>query len=602
VKRLTLFSLAILAASLLFSLPSGLQPEHDARYLKVAIAYELNDDGSWDMTCEQRARLDTYFAVNRALGETFIVYNPEFQKLEVLKSETTMADGRKVPSPENAYNEVLPFAAHHFADFSHLREMVVTHTGLERGAVIDLKYRIHTRAGFLPAFAGREVLARPFPVDAYSLEIRIPATKQLFFAAGGFDGEIASEIVSDQALKKYLFRFSGLAPLPREPLAVAGSEPFLAFALTPDWAAALPLAEESLVLPAVLADKVGKLKTQHPALPELLAALQKIAASEIRNCSLGVEATGWHSRPLERVVQSNYATRLEKALLLGAMLKKAGLDAEMLAVAAGPGLAAPAATPLQVGEFWLKVPAAGAFLDPCREQHEFFPYALQGRDAWNFASGSLEKLPLSTWESNVVGVTGRVQLSADKASGTLVVAARGMFHHYNEAAADHGTFIAAILKGIFPVEKVEVKKLQELTRKQVRAEAAFDGKWLKDSGAGFQRLEAFHLPGLNENMAVLGKRGSDLALEAPFRVSLDLEVEPAKDLNLEYSAPALERRNKLGRFARSLTVGNNGVMRLVAEVVLECGVVPPGDYPLLRELLLPYFTPDLWLLFKKQKP
>lgn len=597
-KRLTLFGLAILAASLLFSLPAGLQPAHDARFLKLAIIYELNEDGSWDMTCEQRARLDTYFAVNRALGETFIVYNPEFQKLEVLKSETTMADGRKVPSPENAFNEVLPFAAHYFADFSHLREMVVTHTGLERGALVDLKYRIHTRAGFLPAFAGREVLARPFPVDEYSLEIRIPASRQLFFAGGGFDGEIVTEIVSDQALRKYLFRFSDLAPLPREPLAVAGSEPFLAFALTPDWAAALPLAEAARVLPAALADKVGKLKTQHPALPELLAALQKIVASEIRNCSLNIEATGWHSRPLERVVQSNYATRLEKALLLGAMLKKAGVDAEMLAVAAGPELAVPAATTL--GEFWLKVPAATAYLDPCREQHEFFPYALQGRDAWNFAGGSLEKLPVSARAENGVEVTGRVQLSADKASGTLVVTARGMFHHYNEAAADHGKFVTALLKRIFPVEKAEVKSLLELTRKQMRAEAAFDGKLLKDSGAGFQRLEAFHLPGLNDNMVILEKRKSPLALEAPFRVSLDLEIEPAPELKLEYAAPALERRNKLGYFTRSLTAGKNGVMRLVADVVLENGVVSPGDYPLLRELLLPYFSNDFGLVLKKQ--
>lgn len=597
-KRLTLFCLAILAASLLFSLPAGLQPAHDARFLKLAIAYELNEDGSWDMTCEQLARLDTYFAVNRALGETFIVYNPEFQKLEVLKSETTMADGRKVPSPENAFNEVLPFAAHHFADFSHLREMVVTHTGLERGALVDLKYRVHTRAGFLPAFAGREVLARPFPVDEYSLEIRIPAAKQLFFAGGGFDGEIVTEIISDQALKKYLFRFSGLAPLPREPLAVAGSEPFLAFALAPDWATGLPLAEASQVLPAALAGKVDKLKAENPAIPELLAALQKIAAGEIRNCNLGIEATGWRFRPLERVVQSNYATRLEKALLLGAMLKRAGVDSEMLAVSSGPDLAVPAATPLQLGEFWLKVPAAKAYLDPCREQNEFFPYPLQGRDAWNFAGGSLEKLPLSARADNGVEVTGRVQLSADKASGTLAVTARGMFHHYNEAAADHGKFVTAILKKIFPVEKAEVGKLLELTRQQIRAEVTFDGKWLEDSVAGFQRLEAFHLPGLNENMVILEKRESDLALEAPFRVSLDLEIEPAKDLKLEYAAPALERRNKLGRFTRSLTAGKNGAMRFAAEVVLDNGVVSPGDYPLLRELLLPYFAPDFGLVFK----
>ncbi len=164
-------------------------PASDARFLDIEISYRLQNDGSWDMECRQRVRLDTYFAVNRALGETFIVTNPDFQKLEVLKSETTMADGRKVASPANAFNEVLPRAAHGFADFSHLREMVVTHTGLERGAIVELQYRIHTQPGFLPVFSGREPLTRDFPVDRYRLAITIPAGESLRYRVFGSHAE-----------------------------------------------------------------------------------------------------------------------------------------------------------------------------------------------------------------------------------------------------------------------------------------------------------------------------------------------------------------------------------------------------------------------------
>ena len=188
-KRLTLFCLAFLAAWTLFAPARGAAPTHDARFLKMEISYQLNADGSWDMTYKHQVRLDTYYAFNRALGETFIVYNPDFQKLEVLKSETTMADGRQVASPENAFNEVLPFAAHGFADFSHLREMVVTHVGLERGAVVELAYRIHTKAGFLPDFSGREELAMAFPVDLYSLSIKVPADRELHYRVSGLQVE-----------------------------------------------------------------------------------------------------------------------------------------------------------------------------------------------------------------------------------------------------------------------------------------------------------------------------------------------------------------------------------------------------------------------------
>ena len=61
-KRLTLFCLAFLAAWTLFALPVGAAPTHDARYLRMDISYQLNADGSWDMTYKHQVRLDTYYA------------------------------------------------------------------------------------------------------------------------------------------------------------------------------------------------------------------------------------------------------------------------------------------------------------------------------------------------------------------------------------------------------------------------------------------------------------------------------------------------------------------------------------------------------------
>jgi len=194
-----------------------------------------------------------------------------------------------------------------------------------------------------------------------------------------------------------------------------------------------------------------------------------------------------------------------------------------------------------------------------------------------------------------------VQLTAEGASGTLVVAARGMFNRYNEATADPGKFITGILKRIFPVEKAEVGKLLELTRQQTRAEVTFSGKWLKETGPGFLAADVVRLPGLAENMVILDKRESPLALDAPFQVSLNLEIQPAKGLKLEYAAPNLERRNELGHYARGLVIEKKGLLRFSQSIALDKALIGPEKYPLLRELLLPYFAPDLWLLFKKEK-
>ncbi len=595
-KRLTLFFLAVLAAWALFALPA-----HDARFLNVAITYELHEDGSWDMTYEHQVRLDTYYAFNRALGETFIVYNPDFQKLEVLKSETTMTDGRKVASPPNAFNEVLPFAAHGFADFDWLREMVVTHVGLERGAVVDLKYRVHTKAGFFPVFSGREILSRDFPVDRYRLTINIPAGQSLIYRVFGRQTE--AEVSNVSTGKLYTFELNSLPPAAHEPLSPIQAEAFIVFSSARNWEQTLALVSTCLPLPAALVEKVKKLQAQNPTWPDLLSALQNAVAVEVQNCSLGPETTGWRPRPLERVFQSNYGTRLEKALLLEAMLRKAGADSELLAVATGTNFAEDVPAMSQIGEYWLKTFDGSkiVYLDPCHEQDEFFPYRCQSFAAFNRARMELEKMPAANRDQNSVEISGTVALDPAGTSGSLKVSARGVFNRYAAAAESSAGFIEALLKKIFPVQKVEMKKLLLLSKSEFGAEVTFSGPWLKDIGSGFLNVDACRLPGLAENMVILDKRESPLALEGPFQVSLRLDIEPAAGLKLEYAAPNLERRNELGRFSRSLATEKNGSLRFSAAVVLEKGVVSPGDYPLLRELLLPYFAPDFWMVFRKEK-
>jgi hypothetical protein len=599
-KRL---SILLLALSSLFALPGGSLPPYDARYLNLAITYTLNADGSWDMEYQHQVRLDTYYAVTRAFGETFIVYNPDFQKLEVLKAETTMADGRKVAAPANAFNEVLPYAAHGFADFSGLREMVVTNTGLERGAVVDLHYRIHTRAGFAPAFSGREALTRDFPIDTYALEIVVPAGLELHY--GVFGNDAAVKMSSQGETDRYAFTFFKRATAAHEPLAHPQSEPFIVFSTAAGWEQALAMENAAAQLPPAVAGEVEKLKAQYPDRADLLAALQKAVAVEVQNCGLGVEATGWRSRPLARVALSNYGTRLEKALLLQAMLKQAGLSSELLGVA-GDAFDPKVATGLQLNEFWLKVPQAPGgpqswYLDPFQEQQELFPYRCHGLDAYNLDCQKLETMPASDWERSGVEISGTVLMDPAGATGTVLVTARGRFQSYGEVALDNGKFVTWLLKKFFPVEKLEIKKLLALTRGEFRAEATFSGPWLMDAGSGYFNADAMHLPGLTDSMVQLAKREAPMLLEAPFKVSVNLDLEPAAGLKLEYAAPDVKRENETGYFSRSLVVEKNGRLRFSQDCGIAKSLIGPEKYPLLREVLMPYFTPDFWLVFKKEK-
>ena len=166
----------ILTVILFISLASGAQEiTSDAVYQEQTKEYTLNKDGSWSYHYSHKLLINSYFAFHNLYGEDFIVYDPAFQKLKVNRSVTTMADGKQVASPENAYNEVLPGFAANIPAWNRLREMVVTHTALERGAIIDFDYTLTTSKGYTQALMGNEQLWMNSPVKILTFIIHVPS-------------------------------------------------------------------------------------------------------------------------------------------------------------------------------------------------------------------------------------------------------------------------------------------------------------------------------------------------------------------------------------------------------------------------------------------
>ena len=100
----------------------------------------MNPDGRIDYRYIKKLKLQSYRSFNSLYGETFISYNPAFQSLKINEVYTIMADGKKNPSPSNAFNEVLPAFAANAPAYNNLREMVITHSGKEMNEVINLDY------------------------------------------------------------------------------------------------------------------------------------------------------------------------------------------------------------------------------------------------------------------------------------------------------------------------------------------------------------------------------------------------------------------------------------------------------------------------------
>lgn len=165
-KRIILF-LYILIPCLTFA------QQDNAVYHLIAKSYCLNADGSVDYHFRKELQLLTKSAFD-IYGETVIPFNTEYQTLKINEAYTVRKDGSVVQTPANAFNPSLPYSCTECERFNSIREMVVTHTALEDDATIVLDYTIHTQQPFVKAIIERVDFCASEPVERYEVSVITP--------------------------------------------------------------------------------------------------------------------------------------------------------------------------------------------------------------------------------------------------------------------------------------------------------------------------------------------------------------------------------------------------------------------------------------------
>ena len=308
----------------------------DAVYLQLTREYTLNPDGSIDFRFIKKQKLLTYRSFNNLYGESTIIYNPEYQVLKINDVYTIMADGKKVVAPKNALNEVLPGIAVNAPSYNNLREMVITHTGTERNAILNLDYEIHSKKGFYPALMGNEILAETEPVKELTIKIRIPNTVKLNYKVIHTDQ--LPVITNEGLFRVYTWKFKDIAPISTEEFQTANNEyyPRLIFstenertdiytgfqkqpAFTYTWDDEMKQAVEAIM--SAFKEK-----------PDILLKLQEKVVNEFKMWSIPLRYTGFTCRTAAETWHSNGGTPIEKTILLISLLKEAGITAGPVAI------------------------------------------------------------------------------------------------------------------------------------------------------------------------------------------------------------------------------------------------------------------------------
>ncbi len=288
----------------------SLAQESDATYQMIHKTFTLNEDGSYKMKYHHKLKYHTYLSFHRKYGETFVVYDPDYQKINVIKSQTTMADGKVVNAPGNAFNEVLPRYATSSGNYNNLRELVITHTALERGAVVELIYEKTSEKSPLNLFAGSEPLRYSSPVKELKLTFRVPATRDLKFA--GAEGEKVYN--ETEKHKVYTFTYKNLPALPKLKNASGMEEYVLIFNEGKKLADQLMAIVKTEALPVNYA-KEGYTEAKEENMDELMKIHRSIV-KDMKTVSIPLHLQHFPVTDVHAIDLKHSGTPIEKALYL----------------------------------------------------------------------------------------------------------------------------------------------------------------------------------------------------------------------------------------------------------------------------------------------
>lgn len=346
-KTLSIY-IGIIGILLLAVLPAKAASE--AEFRKLSKTYTLRADGSQEVRVQKELTLFTHAAMNSLYGETFIVYDPDFQKLEIHESYTRQKDGTVIKTPTNALVEVLPSAAANAPAYNRLKEMVVVHTGLELGATIVLDYSIVSKAGYLPELDVCCPVKELSPIKEYTFRLNVPAGKAVHYEL--LNASAKPAITQGSGMKTFTWTLKDVKPRPyaypsargamgQVQAVSSGMMPVFIASTWPRYDEALKSLKAQFqpgshsIIEAKVAELTRGIEGNPQAIRNAIAGYMT-ELYQLGRCGVSLQEAGYRLRPASEVIRSAYGTQAELVNLDVTLQQAAGLEAEVAVCALRP--------------------------------------------------------------------------------------------------------------------------------------------------------------------------------------------------------------------------------------------------------------------------
>ena len=589
-KKILLFWVLISLITLTNGQPSKkVYPDADAVYLSLAKTFVLNKDGSIITTVEKRQKLLTHRAFQSLYGETRITYNPLFQKITIQKAFTENVRHEKIETPQNGYNDILPGFSSIPKAYSPLREMVVTHTGLEQGAIINCLYEVKTEAAKIPWLMGDEMLQTECPVEKLTILVKVPTGTPLFFKS--FNSKVLPKIEKGKDFDSYSWQYNEIPQRNRELHASAfGDQSRLLFSTDVNQTTTLKWLTDQGAFRAPIGEEIKKyadlqLPVAGNALQKALK-IQEIVVKELNTSTIPASLLAFRVRSPAQVWQSNSGTPVEKCSLLSALLKAEGLGSSV-------GFILPEAYK-ENGMPFLLIAEPVVLLNTATEGDILL--SADHLNVGNFelcndrqyvlsVTSEAKKFPLTSGP-NKMDITGTITLGLDdkldfKLDGNFT----GRFHPFFELLRNNGA-ISNLLQG-FSGKAANVtasqSELKFSSDKGITVESRGKIKFLElpESDFGISSLHLNPLP---------FKRDSELDLGSPFTESYHYTVLLPEGYHLANPVAYDSPKNDLGNITIRIQQQNRTV-EVTKVMEIRKPVLGKEQYVDFREMVAKWYTP-----------
>lgn len=572
-------------------------PQDDGILVRQHLRVHVAPDGRVERTTESAVKVFTAWVAQHDMLDPRIDWNDARADLVVDEVVTWMADGTEVAARANSLVSNTAPELEWAVPYAFLRQVVVSHVGVEEGSTSLIRYRItdHAPSG-LPAW-GVVDLRGALPVLDQRVEVAAPAGTPLHWAVVGGDATPEVALTGDGVRLALHRRDVGSVNLPERGLGVER----LAWSTARDWAQVRGLlearVEPALVLDPETAARVDEIADGSLSASERLDRLHGFVVEGIRAVARPVADVDYAVRPAPEVLRSSVAHALDRAVLLVALLREAGFEAHVALAGTSRVWAPDVPTPDQLPDVWVRarVGTHDVWMDPTAGRDQRNRTALWGRPVLVLDGHATVPTLLAPPRADENRAALRLEVDLVPGADGIQVSAVGdldLLGRYNPLVAfdrsqDRASRVAGRLSGVLggarPESVVTATRTCDLTA--LRAEYAA-GRLAPD-GAGLVRLQVPRVPGAVEGRALQAwrqRRTEPLELPGPLREEVVVRWKLPAGWVLARTPEPFSLRNGVGSVSREV-LREDGQLEVRTTFVLDVPEVPAAQWPELRVLL-----------------